>query len=67
MLDIDSSQEFIWELIDEIVDNTEKVLYERYIEKQTIPYTINEAKLAILHLIDVILNKFLFFKILFNF
>jgi len=52
MLDVDSSQEFIWELIDEIIDNTDKILYERYIERQTIPYTINEAKQAILHLID---------------
>ncbi len=54
MLEIDDSQEFIWELIDEIFDNTIKIIYNDYIEKKTIPYTINEAKKAIIHIIDVI-------------
>ncbi len=53
MLDIDESQEFVWELIDECIDNANKVIYANYLEKQTIPFTINEAKKAILHLIDV--------------
>jgi ribosomal protein S6 len=53
MLEIDDSQEFIWELIDEIFDNTIKIIYSDYIEKKTIPYTINEAKKAIIHIIDV--------------
>lgn len=52
MLDIDESQEFVWELIDECIDNANKVIYANYLEKQTIPFTINEAKKAILHLID---------------
>ncbi len=54
MLEVDDSQEFIWELIDEIFDNTIKIIYTDYIEKNTIPYTINEARKAILHIIDVI-------------
>ena len=63
MLDIDESQEFIWELIDECIDNANKITYASYLESQTIPFTINEAKKAMLHLIDV---KFeLFRKILF--
>jgi hypothetical protein len=53
MLEIDDSQEFIWELIDEVVDNSIKLIFEKYVEKQCIPYTINEAKKAILHIIDV--------------
>ena len=53
MLENDDAQEFIWEVIDEIVDNADKQIYKKYIEKQTIPYTINEAKNAIVHLIDV--------------
>ena len=53
MLDNDDSQEFVWELIDEIVDNAEKIIFKNYLNRQTIPYTINEAKKAILHIIDV--------------
>lgn len=53
MLDIDDSQEFIWEIIDEVFDNTIKIIHEKYLEKQTIPYTINEARKAILHILDV--------------
>lgn len=56
MLENDDAQEFIWELIDEVVDNADKQIYKKYIEKQTIPYTINEAKNAIVHLIDVCLH-----------
>ena len=62
MLEIDDSQEFIWELIDEVFGNTIKIIYNDYIEKKTIPYTINEAKKAILHIIDVkkaIKNEFI--------
>ena len=53
VLDIDESQDFIWELIDEVFDNSIKIIYDKYIESQTIPFTINEAKKAILHIIDV--------------
>ncbi len=56
MLEIDDSQEFIWELIDEIFDSTIKIIYNDYIENKNIPYTINEAKKAILHIIDVNLS-----------
>lgn len=54
MLDCDDSQEFIWELIDEIVDNADKIIYKNYIEKQTVSYTISEAQNALLHILDVI-------------
>jgi Fe-S cluster biosynthesis and repair protein YggX len=52
MLEIEDSQEYVWELIDEVFDNTIKIIYDKYIQKQTIPYTINEARKAILHIID---------------
>ncbi|CAF0925829.1 unnamed protein product [Brachionus calyciflorus] len=52
MLEIEDSQEFVWEIIDEIFDNTLKNIHEKYLEKQTVPYTINEAKKAILLLLD---------------
>ena len=59
MLETDDSQEFIWEIIDEIFDSTIKVIYDKYLQRQTIPYTINEARKAILHIIDVL--KILFY------
>lgn len=52
LLDIDESQEFIWELLDECIENANKIIYTNYLDMQTIPFTINEAKKAILHLID---------------
>ena len=53
MLEIDDSQEFVWEIIDEVFDSTIKIIYDKYLEKQAIPYTISKAHEAILHLIDV--------------
>lgn len=52
LLEIDENQEFIWELLDECIENANKVIYTNYLDQQTIPFTINEAKKAILHLID---------------
>lgn len=52
LLDIDESQEYIWELLDECIENANKIIYSNYLDQQTIPFTINEAKKAILHLID---------------
>lgn len=53
MLENDDSQEFVWDIIDEVFDNTIKIIHEKYLERQTIPYTINEARKAILHILDV--------------
>lgn len=53
MIEIEDSQEYVWELIDEVFDNVIKIIYDKYIKKQTIPYTINEARKAILHIIEV--------------
>lgn len=52
LLEIDEAQEFIWELLDECIENANKDIYTKYLDSQTIPFTINEAKKAILHLID---------------
>lgn len=57
MLEIDDSQEFVWEIIDEVFDSTIKIIYDRYLEKQAIPYTISKAHEAILHIIDVFILK----------
>lgn len=52
MLEIDDSQDFVWEIIDEVFDSTIKIIYDKYLEKQAIPYTISKAHEAILHIID---------------
>lgn len=53
MLEMEDSQEFIWEIVDELFNNSIKIVYDKYIKKQSIPYTINEARKAILHIIEV--------------
>ena len=53
MLEVEDAQEFVWEIIDELFDNTLKHVYSKYLDRQKIPYNINEAKKAILHIIDV--------------
>lgn len=52
MLETDDSQDFVWEIIDEVFDNTIKIIYDNYLEKQAIPYTICTLHEAILHIID---------------
>lgn len=56
MLEIEDSQEFVWEIVDELFGNAMRIVYDNYIKSQTIPYMINEARKAILHIIEVI-NK----------
>ena len=53
MLEIEDSQEFVWEIVEDVVANSIKIVYDKYIQRQTIPYTINEARKAILHILDV--------------
>ena len=52
LLDTDESQDYAFEIIEEIFDNATKIIYEKYLDKQTIPFTTNEAKKAILHIIE---------------
>ena len=53
MMETDDSQDFIWEILDEVVDNAIKRVYGEYLSRMTIPFTINEARKAIIHIIDV--------------
>ncbi len=57
MLEVDDTQDFVWELIDEVLDSSFRNITENYLERQKIPYNINEAKKAILHIIDVNKNN----------
>lgn len=53
MIDTDQAQEFVWEIIDEVLNNADKIIFDGYIKRQLIPFTVQEAKTAILHIIDV--------------
>ncbi|XP_071107367.1 uncharacterized protein C2orf81 homolog isoform X2 [Haliotis cracherodii] len=52
MLDKDGTEDFILDLVDEVVDSTMDTIYKTYIDKQLLPFTISQAKDAILQIID---------------
>jgi len=53
MLERDDGDDFISELIDELLENVDKIIYANYIELRLIPYTVLQAKDAILQIIEV--------------
>jgi len=53
MLDRDDGDDFVAELIDELMENVDKIIYTNYIESRVIPYTVLQAKDAILQIIEV--------------
>jgi hypothetical protein len=53
MVERDNAEEFIFDIVDEILGNTMNALYKLYIERQLLPFTITLAKDAILQIIEV--------------
>jgi len=53
MLEREDGDDFIAELIDELLENVDSVIYAKYIESQLVPYTVLQAKNAILQIIEV--------------
>lgn len=53
MLEYDDGEDFIGDMVDEVVAGTLKIIYDKYIERQLLPYTISQAKEALLTIIDV--------------
>jgi len=53
MLDRDDGDDFVAELIDELLENVDRIIYANYIESQVVPYTVLQAKDAILQIIEV--------------
>ena len=53
MLDRDDGDEFIAELIDDLLENVDKIIYTNYIESRVVLYTVLQAKDAILQIIEV--------------
>lgn len=53
MLDKDGSEDFIEDIMEELVDTTMDKIYDIYVDKQLLPFTVTMAKDAILQIIDV--------------
>jgi len=53
MLERDDGDDFIAELIDELLGNVDTVIYSNYIESRLVPYAVLTAKDAILQIIEV--------------
>lgn len=52
MVERDNAEEFIFDLVDELLVNTMDAIYKLYIERQLLPFTITMAKDAILQIIE---------------
>ena len=53
MVDQEDGEEFILDIVNEVVESTMKVLHDQYIISQTLPYTIQETKDLLLQIIEV--------------
>ena len=53
MVEQENGEEFVLDIVNEIVESTMKVLHEKYIMRQTLPYTIQETKTLLLQIIEV--------------
>lgn len=53
MVDQEDGEEFVVDIVNEIVESTMKVLHDQYIISQTLPYTIQESKNLLLQIIEV--------------
>ena len=56
MVDQEDGEEFILDIVNDIVESTMKVLHDQYIVSQTLPYTIQETKNLLLQIIEVIVH-----------
>lgn len=58
MVDQEDGEEFILDIVNEIVESTMQVLHDQYIVSQTLPYTIQETKNLLLQIIEVcVMNR----------
>ena len=60
MVERDSSDEFIMDIMDELMEVTMTTIHKKYIERQLLPFTITQARDAIIEIIEVS-NALLFF------
>lgn len=53
MIDADESEDFVAGLVEEVADNALTIIYDKYIERQLIPFTVALAKDAVLQIVEV--------------
>ena len=53
MLDKDGAEDFVDDIVDDLIDLTLGRCYELHIQRQLIPFTVSQAKDAILSIIEV--------------
>ena len=75
MVDRDGADEYVTDIVDELMEAAMSAIYDKYIESQLLPFTITQARDAITEIIEVsakilhICNyhyHFLFFRFLFS-
>ncbi|GFN86297.1 hypothetical protein PoB_001280300 [Plakobranchus ocellatus] len=52
MVDRDGADEFITDIVDELMETTMSAIYDKYIESQLLPFTITQARDAITEIIE---------------
>lgn len=52
MVERDNAEEFVFDIVDEVISSTMDQIYRLYIDRQLLPFTITQAKDAILQIID---------------
>ncbi len=53
MTDHDDGEEFMIDIVNDICSSALDIIYEQYLEKQLVPYTVQQAKDALLQIIEV--------------
>lgn len=53
MIETESSQDFVLDLLDEILDSTVQVIHDKYIQSQLQPYSVHATKDLLLQIIEV--------------
>ena len=61
MIEEESSQDFVLDLLDEILDSTVQVIHDKYIQSQLQPYSVHAAKDLLLQIIEVKYSNFVEF------
>jgi len=56
MIDHDDGDDFISDIVEEVNATALDIIFKSYIQKQLIPYTVCQAKDAIIQIIEVILS-----------
>lgn len=54
MVEQEDGEDFVLDIVHEIVESTLAVIYDKYIASQTLPYTIQATKDLLLQIIEVL-------------